>query len=380
MSQVSDYNIANASGASVRSDLNAVFDAIKTLNSGGQDPINTAAFMPYVDTADSNNLKIRNAANNAFVTVGSVDSANLGLLPRSGGTMTGQLLGDDGSGASSPAYGFDTDTDTGMFRAGANQLGFATSGSKKLQIDTSGVTIVASSSASRSLNFQEATNNGSNTISLKSPNSLGGDYTLTLPPSVTSGGFLQTDGSGNLSFQIVAGVPSGSVFCMAVATVPSGYLECNGAAVSRTTYAALFAIIGTAYGTGNGSSTFNLPDLRGEFVRGFDNGRGVDNGRSIASSQSSQFGQHNHNVSASSSSSVSDPGHQHSMSVGFFNSLSSGGALAFRDAGTSNRINNASTGISVSTSTSISQSNRGGTSNSSETRPRSIAMMYIIKV
>jgi len=190
---------------------------------------------------------------------------------------------------------------------------------------------------------------------------------------------IQTNGSGALSFTTVAGVPSGSVFCMAVATVPSGYLECNGTAVSRTTYAALFAVIGTAYGTGNGSTTFNLPDLRGEFIRGFDNGRGVDNGRSIASSQGSQYGQHNHNVSASSSSSVSDPGHSHSMSVGFFNSLSSGGALAFRDAGTSNRVNSNTTGISVSTSTSISQSNRGGTGNSSETRPRSIAMMYIIK-
>ena len=81
MSQVADYNIANASGASVRSDMNSVFDAIKTLNSGGSDPANPEAFMPYVDTADSNNLKIRNAANNGFTTVGSVDSANLGLLP-----------------------------------------------------------------------------------------------------------------------------------------------------------------------------------------------------------------------------------------------------------------------------------------------------------
>ncbi len=374
MSQVSDYNIANASGASVRSDLNAVFDAIKTLNSGGSDPSNTAAFMPYVDTADSNNLKIRNAANNGFTTVGSVDSANLGLLPRAGGTMTGQLLGDDSSVAGSPAYAFDNDTDTGMFRSGANTIGFSTSGTARVSISDAGLDVV------NGLPIRLQDSSGSPFVSLKSPSALSGNVALTLPSSITNGGFLQTDGSGNLSFQIVAGVPSGSVFCMAVATVPSGYLECNGAAVSRTTYAALFAIIGTAYGTGNGSSTFNLPDLRGEFVRGFDNGRGVDNGRSIASSQSSQFGQHNHNVSASSSSSVSDPGHQHSMSVGFFNSLSSGGALAFRDAGTSNRINNASTGISVSTSTSISQSNRGGTSNSSETRPRSIAMMYIIKV
>ena len=374
MSQVSDYNIANASGASVRSDLNAVFDAIKTLNSGGSDPSNTAPFMPYVDTADSNNLKIRNAANDGFTTVGSVNSANLGLLPRSGGTMTGQLLGDDSSVAGSPAYAFDNDTDTGMFRSGANTIGFSTSGTERVSISDAGLDVV------NGLPIRLQDSSGAPFVSLKSPSALSGNVALTLPSSITNGGFLQTDGSGNLSFQIVAGVPSGSVFCMAVATVPSGYLECNGAAVSRTTYAALFAIIGTAYGTGNGSSTFNLPDLRGEFVRGFDHGRGVDSNRSINDPQDSQFGRHNHNVSASSTSSVSDPGHQHSMSVGFFNSLSSGGALAFRDAGTSNRINNASTGISVSTSTSISQSNRGGAENSSETRPRNVAMMYIIKV
>ena len=374
MSQVSDYNIANASGASVRSDLNAVFDAIKTLNSGGSDPSNTAAFMPYVDTADSNNLKIRNAANNAFVTVGSVDSANLGLLPRAGGTMTGAILADDSAGASAPCIAFDGDTDTGIFRVGANTMGFATAGVERVEISDAGLDM----SNGLPIRFQDSS--GAPFVALKSPSSVSSNVTFTLPGADgTNGQMLQTNGSGALSFTTVQGVPSGSVFCMAVATVPSGYLECNGAAVSRSTYAVLFAVIGTAYGTGNGSSTFNLPDLRGEFVRGFDNGRGVDSGRSIASSQSSQFGQHNHNVSASSSSSVTDPGHQHSMSVGFFNSVNSGGALSFKDAGTSNRINTNTTGISVSTSTSISQSNRGGTSNSSETRPRSIAMMYVIK-
>ena len=142
MSQVSDYNIANASGASVRSDLNAVFDAIKTLNSGGSDPSNTSPFMPYVDTADSNNLKIRNAANDGFTTVGSVNSANLGLLPRAGGTMTGQLLGDDSSVAGSPAYAFDNDTDTGMFRSGANTIGFSTSGTERVSISDAGLDVV----------------------------------------------------------------------------------------------------------------------------------------------------------------------------------------------------------------------------------------------
>ena len=366
MSQVADYNIANASGASVRSDMNAVFDAIKTLNSGGSDPANPEAFMPYVDTADSNNLKIRNAANNGFTTVGSVDSANLGLLPRSGGTMTGQLLGDDGSAAGSPAYAFDNDPDTGMFRSGANTIGFSTSGTARVSISDAGLDVV------NGLPIRLQDSSGSPFVSLKSPSSLSGNVALTLPSSITNGGFLQTDGSGNLSFQIVAGVPTGSVFCMAVISIPSGYLECNGTAVSRSTYSALFAVIGTAYGSGNGSSTFNLPDLRGEFIRGVDRGRGVDSGRNIATSQGSQNSSHNH--SASSTSSVSDPGHNHSMSVGFFNSLSSGGALAFRDAGTSNRINNANTGISVSTSTSIG--NQGG----NESRPRNVAMMYIIKV
>ena len=374
MAQVGDYNIANASGASVRSDLNAVFAAIKTLNSGGSDPSNTSAFMPYVDTADSNNLKIRNAANDGFVTVGSVNSANLGLLPRAGGTMTGQLLADDSAGAGAPAISFDGDADTGIFRVGSNTIGFATAGVERVEISDAGLDM----SNGLPIRFQDSS--GAPFVALKSPSSVSSNVTFTLPGADGSNGqMLQTNGSGALSFTTVQGVPSGSVFCMAVATVPSGYLECNGAAVSRSTYSVLFAVIGTAYGTGNGSSTFNLPDLRGEFVRGFDNGRGVDSGRSIASSQSSQFGQHNHNVSASSSSSVTDPGHKHTMNFNLGNLISSGGAFGMKDSGTADRMNTATTGISVSTSTSISQSNRGGTSNSSETRPRSIAMMYVIK-
>ena len=63
-------------------------------------------------------------------------------------------------------------------------------------------------------------------------------------------------------------VAVGTVITSARTTAPSGYLACNGAAVSRSTYAALFAAIGTTYGVGDGSTTFNLPDLRGLFVRG----------------------------------------------------------------------------------------------------------------
>ena len=70
------------------------------------------------------------------------------------------------------------------------------------------------------------------------------------------------------------------------ATAPAGWLICDGSAVSRTTYADLFASIGTTYGAGNNTTTFNLPDLRGEFIRGSDNGRGLDVGRAHGSVQS----------------------------------------------------------------------------------------------
>jgi hypothetical protein len=79
-------------------------------------------------------------------------------------------------------------------------------------------------------------------------------------------------------------IPVGSVFHLATSTVPAGFLKANNQEVSRTTYAALWDALGQP-NTGNGATTFNVPDLRGEFVRGWDDGRGVDSGRAIRSSQ-----------------------------------------------------------------------------------------------
>ncbi|MDQ8030812.1 MAG: phage tail protein, partial [Bordetella sp.] len=80
-------------------------------------------------------------------------------------------------------------------------------------------------------------------------------------------------------------VPAGAMLLTFANAAPAGYLKANGLAVSRSTYAALFAAIGTSFGAGDGTTTFNLPDARGEFFRGFDDGRGVDIGRSWASWQ-----------------------------------------------------------------------------------------------
>jgi phage-related tail fiber protein len=84
-------------------------------------------------------------------------------------------------------------------------------------------------------------------------------------------------------------VPSGSVMMFAMSTAPTGWLKANGAAVSRTTYAALFAAIGTTFGAGDGATTFNVPELRGEFLRGWDDGRAVDTGRVFGSAQLDQM-------------------------------------------------------------------------------------------
>jgi len=75
----------------------------------------------------------------------------------------------------------------------------------------------------------------------------------------------------------------GTVAFFARSSAPTGWLKCNGAAISRTDYEDLFDSIGTTYGTGDGSTTFNLPDLRGEFVRCWDDSRGIDTGRSLTS-------------------------------------------------------------------------------------------------
>ncbi|MFZ5548072.1 MAG: phage tail protein [Pseudomonadota bacterium] len=116
-------------------------------------------------------------------------------------------------------------------------------------------------------------------------------------------------------------------------TAPTGWLKCNGAQVSRTTYAALFAAIGTTYGAGNGSTTFHLPDDRGNFSRAWDDGRGIDTNRGFGTEQAAAFQAHNH-----AASSASAGGHSHTASAannGSHNhTASSGAAGSHNHAGT----------------------------------------------
>jgi len=89
-----DYNLANATGAAFRSDLNNALSAVASNNSSSSDPATTFAFQWYVDTGD-NTLKIRNAANDAYInvsTVGGIGSANFGLAPLASPTFTGNVI------------------------------------------------------------------------------------------------------------------------------------------------------------------------------------------------------------------------------------------------------------------------------------------------
>uniref|UniRef100_UPI0035A238EB tail fiber protein n=3 Tax=Pseudomonas faucium TaxID=2740518 RepID=UPI0035A238EB len=90
------------------------------------------------------------------------------------------------------------------------------------------------------------------------------------------------------------GAPPGTIVYFPGFLPPPGYLKANGAQVSRTTYAKLFSAIGTVGGAGDGSTTFNVPDLRGEFVRSWDDARGVDQNRALMSVQISQNLSHAH--------------------------------------------------------------------------------------
>lgn len=207
------------------------------------------------------------------------------------------------------------------------------------------------------LRLYELRSNGSNYVTLKSASSVASNVSFELPGADGSTHQnLKTDGSGVLAFQdslqsiaaakgdiyvatgantpskltlgtdghvltadsgeatgikwaTAPGAPSGSIVAFGGTSAPSGWLLCDGSAVSRTTYAALFAVIGTNFGSGDGSTTFNLPDFRGRFLRGTDSGTGRDpdaasrtamnsggsTGDNVGSIQGDAYESHTHN-------------------------------------------------------------------------------------
>lgn len=226
-------------------------------------------------------------------------------------------------------------------------------------------------------------------------------------------------------------IPAGAVKSYAGSSIPSGWLLADGSDISRTTYVSLFNAIGTTYGVGDGSTTFTLPDLRGEFLRGADNGRGTDTAgpapgpRALGSFQDHQYGQHLHSSGTLSANTVNAPHDHASVSVPAnnaphdhqpgtsgdvdsltrFNTTGPGANFGWANAsapvnpnsGTATRnvtvtmaTDNAPhshTGASAAADNAPhghpalagSVAASGGTPNTNETRPRNVAMHFIIK-
>jgi len=169
--------------------------------------------------------------------------------------------------------------------------------------------------------------------------------------ALDANGNLKDSGENKESVVAIA-APVGSVVMHAAASAPSGWLECDGSNVSRSTYSDLFSAIGTNFGVGDGSTTFGLPDMRGEFVRGWDNGRGVDAGRGFGTAQSDAFQNHRHSTQ-----------------------VPSGAGNNF----TPPPFDGPSGSISVESTPPEQVDNFSTPRVADETRPRNIALMYIIK-
>ncbi|MCR9140778.1 MAG: tail fiber protein [bacterium] len=148
----------------------------------------------------------------------------------------------------------------------------------------------------------------------------------------------------------------GSVAAFAMNAPPTGWLECDGSDVDRAVYATLFARIGTTFGAGDGSTTFALPDLRGEFIRGWSNGATVDAGRAFGSAQQDEFQGHRH-FPLSDMDEFFGPGPNNS-----FVSTTSGGNQQ------------------PTTGDPAPDADNGPPRTGPETRPRNVALMYCIKV
>lgn len=219
-----------------------------------------------------------------------------------------------------------------------------------------------------------------------------GTSTFTgIPSGPTAAAGTNTTQLATTAFVTQNAVLTGALLMWPTGTAPSGYLLCTGTAVSRTTYAALFAVIGTTFGAGDGSTTFNVPNYTNRMPYGTTVGATGGSADSTLPSHTHGINDpgHAHGASSSSSASVSDPGHFHSSdSNGAPNGVGAGAAFTN---GYSNfpgkDTNTKTTGISVgvSTSTSISGNTTGistqsaGTSATNANLPPYLGINFIIK-
>jgi len=221
--------------------------------------------------------------------------------------------------------------------------------------------------------------------------------------SGVDGEFLQVlSGSIQFNSTIPGGIPTGAIVPYAANSAPSGWVICNGSLYGRTALDPspqpnLFGVIGITYGAGDGLTNFAVPDLRGMFVRGFDNGRGIDPLRVFGTDQSFAVESHNHSGTTGNQS----VGHTHSFSGttgndspdhthGYTNYPPNRRATPTSGTDTMGDTANAQTSAGANTRHTHTFSGTTGAVSAdhthsipsygqTETRPRNVAMNYIIK-
>jgi microcystin-dependent protein len=210
--------------------------------------------------------------------------------------------------------------------------------------------------------------------------------------SVTFAGFTETNVGVSVTASDINAVcaggaesamPTGMVSQFAMVTPPTGWLSCDGSIISRTTYANLFAAIGTTFGAGDGSTTFGIPDLRGWFTRGWVSDGTMDLGRVFGSTQIADNQEHSHLGSTLNSTNTpvtaTDGAHVHSLSQDVLvrNLLQQRG-------------NDQGNGTSEATVTALSAGDHTHTiedythahiilADGTEGRPNNVALLYCIK-
>jgi microcystin-dependent protein len=165
--------------------------------------------------------------------------------------------------------------------------------------------------------------------------------------------------AGGVIANLPAAIPPGVIQAYAGGSIPAGWLYCDGAGVSRNTYAALFAAIGTIWGVGDGSTTFNIPNFVGMFLRGANNG-----GPALGVFQDQSFASHSHPASSS------DAGHTHGM-LNTGPNANGGGAGWLVNPERNTGLNTLTGYANISTTV--------GASGGPETRPVNFGVYYMIK-
>lgn len=178
----------------------------------------------------------------------------------------------------------------------------------------------------------------------------------------------------------------GDIKANAGTTVPDGWLACDGSAVSRTTYAALFAVISDTYGNGDGSTTFNVPDYRGRVILG--SGTGTDltvrtvgdtGGAETHTLTEAELPAHTHTATSTSTSTVTDPGHAHSQASGTVLTNSGATNQGAGSGGWSNGglTSSNATGVTVATATTTTVADTGSGDAHSIMPPYAVALVII---